>query len=72
MRHDHLIVVAPAAGGWRVALDDLEPVMFLSGREAEAHARSLATRLAAVGDDARVTVHDRADVLVGSRRYLAE
>lgn len=65
MDHDHLITVRPVAGGWRVALDDLQPLMFLSGRKAEQHARILAAHLAEIGDRAQVMIHDRASVLVG-------
>ena len=72
MRQDHLIVVAPIAGGWRVALDDLEPMMFLSGRRAEAHARALAKRLAVVGGEARLMIHDRSYALIGAQLYLAD
>jgi hypothetical protein len=72
MRQDHLITVDPAPGGWRVALDDFPPMMFLSGRRAEQHARSLAARLASLGDDAKVMIHDRTSALVGAQHYFAE
>lgn len=72
MGHDHLITVEPTAGGWRVALDDLQPLMFLSGRQAEQHAHGLAARLAGLGDDSRVLIHDRTTALVGAQSYFAE
>ena len=72
MRQDHLISVEPTAGGWRVSLDDLQPLMFLSGRDAEQHARALAARLTTLGDDAKVLIHDRSSALVGAQHYLAE
>ena len=71
MGHDHVITVRPTAGGWRVALDDLQPLMFLSGSKAEQHARSLAARLAELGDDTEVRIHDRSTALVGAQHYLA-
>jgi len=72
MTQDHLISVQPAAGGWTVALDDLPALMFLSGLKAEQHARGLAARLAALGDDAKVLIHDRSSALVGAQHYMAE
>ena len=72
MRDDHLITVDAVQGGWRVALDDLTPLMFLSGGRAEEQARRLAGALNGIGSDARVTIRDRANTLVGSRRYHAE
>lgn len=69
MLQDHLITVRPVPGGWRVALDDLQPQLFLSGRRAEGQARALAARLAGIGDRAELTIHDRASVLVGSQRF---
>jgi hypothetical protein len=67
--HDHLIEVRPCPGGWRVSLDDLQPLMFLSGRKAEAHARDLARRLAEIGDSVRVLIHDRTSALVGTQAF---
>ena len=67
MHKDHLITVEPAAVGWRVALDDLQPLMFLSGVEAEEHAHGLAARLSRFGDATRVTIHSPALTVVGSR-----
>jgi hypothetical protein len=72
MTDDHLITVDAVQGGWRVAMDDLTPLMFLSGGRAEVEARRLAGALNDVGDDARVLIRDRANTLVGSRRYYAE
>jgi hypothetical protein len=59
MHRDHLITVEPAAVGWRVALDDLQPLLFLSAGQAEQHARGLAARLSRVGEGAEVMVRDR-------------
>lgn len=72
MRDDHLITVRPVPGGWRVALDDFQPQLFLSGGQAERHARDLAARLSEIGDDARVLIHDRTTALVSTRHYFAE
>jgi hypothetical protein len=69
MTHDHQITVTPCPGGWRVSLDDLQPLMFLSGGKAEAHARDLAARLAELGDTARVLVHDRSSALAGVQLF---
>lgn len=65
MAHDHLIMVRACPGGWSVSLDDCQPLMFLSGRRAEIHAYDVATRLAEIGDTARVLVHDRTSALAG-------
>ena len=67
MHKDHLITVEPVAVGWRVALDDLQPLMFLSGAKAEQHAHGLAARLSRFGDVTRVTIHSPTDSVVGSR-----
>jgi hypothetical protein len=72
MWRDHLIKVAPVDGGWTVRCDgDMQPLMFLSGARAEAHARNLAKRYAGFGDDAQVVIHDRQGAVVGSTRYWA-
>ena len=67
MHRDHLITVEPAPVGWRVAVDDLQPLMFLSGSKAEQHARSLAARLSRLGEVTEVTIRDRAHTVVGAR-----
>ena len=72
MLEDHLITVRAVQGGWRVALDDLTPVMFLSGGRAEHEARRLAGALNGLGRHAQVLIHDRTDALVAARRYFAE
>jgi hypothetical protein len=59
MPRDHLITVEPAAVGWRVALDDLQPLMFLSGSKAEQHARGLADRLTRLGAFTEVAIRER-------------
>jgi hypothetical protein len=72
MGHDHLIIVEPVDGGWRVGCDEIQPLMFLSGGRAEAQARVIARCLTRLGDDARVVVHDRDSGLIGAHRYFAE
>jgi len=69
---DHRIIVAAAPVGWSVSLDDLQPLMFLSGPRAEQHARELAMRLARLGDDTQVTVHDHTQELVSTAHYAAK
>ncbi len=68
-----IVSVAPVEGGWAVtsSLSD-QPLMFLSGAQAEAKARSLAKLIAAHGGEARMVVHDRRNVLVGAVRYLGD
>lgn len=70
--HDNIVSVTPVEGGWAVtsSLSD-QPMMFLSGAEAEAKARSLARLIAAAGGDAQVIVHDRRNAMVGAVRYFA-
>jgi len=69
---DCQISVVPVAGGWSVqsALVD-GPLMFLSGAKAEEKARALGERIAAMGRDAKVLIHDRSRALVGTWRYFA-
>jgi hypothetical protein len=50
----------------------LEPLLFLTGAQAEAQARRIAQTIARVGGDARVAIHDRTEQLVGTIRYFAE
>jgi hypothetical protein len=70
MARRHHIAVAPVEGGWSLICDGaLEPMLFLSGGRAEAHARALAHRLAEAGGEVHVTVHDRSRALVGSMRF---
>jgi hypothetical protein len=71
MHPDHLITVEPGPVGWRVALDDLQPLMFLSGFEAKQHARNLAARLSRLGAITEVTIRDRSRGLVGAHHYVA-
>ncbi len=69
-RHD--IAVWPVGGGWSLDCGPgLEPMMFLSGARAEAHARALALRLSEAGGEVQLTVRDRSRTLVGQTRYLA-
>lgn len=62
--------VRPMSTGWRVEVENCEPLVFLSGAAAEAGAHALATRIASAGSDVRVTIHDRAEQVVGTRRYF--
>jgi hypothetical protein len=73
LTHHSNIAVGPVeGGGWSVAWDGVgQPMLFLSGARAEAHARALALRLCDAGEDVDLTVRDRARVLVGSARYRA-
>ena len=48
------IVVEPAADAWAVRVDDVEPQLFVRGREAEAAARKLAEKLAASGEQVEI------------------
>ena len=70
---DNVISVTPVSGGWAVtsSLSD-QPLMFLSGAQAETKARSLARVIAGAGGDAQVIVHDRRNVMIGAVRYFAE
>jgi hypothetical protein len=60
MGRDHRILVEAAPVGWRVSLDDLPPLMFLSGAKAEQYARDLAARLTQLCGDTEVTIRDHA------------
>lgn len=61
------IHVRPLPGGWIVD-NDLSggPLVFLSGGAAERKAKELAGVHARHGEQARVLVHDRVGVVVGS------
>jgi hypothetical protein len=74
MARQHHIAVAPVEGGWSLACDEagLEPMMFLSGARAEAHARALARRLSAAGGEVQLTVCDRSRAVVGSTHYYPD
>ncbi len=63
MGRDHRILVEAAPVGWRVCLDDLQPLMFLSGAKAEQYARDLAARLAQLGGETEVTIRDHAQAV---------
>lgn len=69
---DNVVAVRPVEGGWSVtsSLSD-HPLMFISGADAEAKARSLAQVIASAGGDAQVVVHDRRNTLIGTVRYFA-
>lgn len=72
MIRGHLITVEPGPVGWRVSFDDLQPLMFLSGWNAEQHARGLAARLSGVGEDTQVMVRDRSYGPAGAHLHLAK
>lgn len=64
------IVVEPTAIGWQLRCDHCEePMMFLSGHNAEVQAHALAKRLAAAGREAEVTICDRGNVVAGTFAY---
>jgi hypothetical protein len=70
MSREHRILVGPVEGGWAVRWDGaMQPLMFLSGRRAEEHARQLAKALTRSGDEASVVIRDRSEALVGGARY---
>jgi len=72
MRREHRISVGPVDGGWTVRCEgETQPLLFLSGRRAEEHARNLARALSRTGDEALVCIHDRSEALVGAARYTA-
>jgi hypothetical protein len=64
--------VRPVAGGWMVESSDaLAPQVFRSGGVAERRAERLARAVTLAGKDARVVILDRAQQLVGSKRFWA-
>lgn len=72
MRREHTISVGPVDGGWSVRCEgETQPLLFLSGRRAEEHARNLAQALSRSGDEALVYIHDRTEALIGAARYAA-
>jgi hypothetical protein len=55
-------------GGWSLdCVPGPEPILFLSG--AQAQARALACRLSEAGEEIRLTVQDRPHAVVGSLLY---
>lgn len=69
---EQLIEVSPINDAWRLSASGcFEPTLFLSGGRAEQAARLLARRLARVGCETRVHIHDKRDLLVGDYRYFA-
>jgi len=69
---EQLIEVSHLNGAWRLwARDCLEPVLYLSGSQAEQAARRLACGFARAGCDAFVHIHDRQNLLVGDHHYFA-
>lgn len=71
MAYTKVIWVSPLADGWTVRCAELEPLVFRSGRQAEAQARALARCLSGLGRDAQVRIQDRAMNLVGAQDYPA-
>jgi hypothetical protein len=62
-----IVKVRRLAGGWNVSNSLIgESRLYGSRRQAEQHARSLAGRIAKMGFDSRVDLHDEADDLVGT------
>jgi hypothetical protein len=72
MGRDHRILVEAAPVGWRVSLDDLPPLMFLSGAKAEQYARDLAARLTQLCGDTEVTIRDHARALMSAEGNAAK
>jgi hypothetical protein len=68
-----VVKVRHAAGGWTVSNALIgEPLMFGSRRQAEQRAKSLAGRIAKMGFDSRVDMHDRDDALIGTIWFWRE
>ncbi len=63
------ISVIPVQAGWAVEADGGEPMVFLRGGRAEAHAQRLGLASWSAGVPARVLVHNRSGELVGSWRF---
>ena len=64
------VTVTPSPGGWTLDCPAAgEPLMFLSGRQAELKARSMARCLAELGEEVQVVVHDRSGRLAGTLGY---
>jgi hypothetical protein len=72
MGRDYRILVEAASVGWRVSIDNLQPLMFLSGAKAEQYARDLAVRLGQLGGETEVTIRDPAKALVGADGHAAK
>jgi hypothetical protein len=69
---EQMIEVTHINGAWCLRIcGSLEPTLYLSGARAESAARRLGRRLAELGCDTRVHIHDKQNVLVGSHRYFA-
>jgi hypothetical protein len=66
---ERLIEVSHENGAWRLALQGVEPTLYLSGGRAERAARRLASSLAETGCDIRVHVHDKQNVLIGDHCF---
>ena len=66
-----VLKVGPAATGWAVDCEVLQPTYFRSGAQAEAAARRLAIQLSGAGRDIRMLVQDSAERLVATHHYFA-
>ena len=68
-----IIEVHRVSGGWIVSNALLaNALVFLSRRQAEDHAKTLANRLTRLGVDSRVDLHDRNGVPAGSIWFWGE
>jgi hypothetical protein len=66
---DLLISVRSVEGGWAVMVAGTEPMLFLSGAQAEAHARRIGGAASQHGAPAKVVVFDRDDRFVGEAHF---
>ena len=66
---NRIIWVSPLADGWTVRCAEFEPLVFRSGRRAEAEAKRLAACLAGLGRSSQVRIHDRKMNLIGTANY---
>jgi hypothetical protein len=67
-----ILRVTPAATGWSVYCDGIQPTFFRSGGRAEGAARRLAIELSGLGNDVRLMVQDRAEQVVATHRYFGD
>jgi hypothetical protein len=64
------LAVRPIGSAWCVQGEHVESLVFRTGALAERAARRLARAMAQVGADARVSVYDARNVLVGTMSYF--
>jgi hypothetical protein len=68
-----IVEVRHVTGGWTVSNALIgEPLSFGSRRQAEQRAKSLAGRIAEMGFDSRVDLHDKHDALVETMWFWRE